>query len=63
MIVLGKILKNGPLSRKRPRQKGIGSGRYRFYRVDQNHDEAPIRPQKIAVHDNRHRIRIFFQLK
>jgi hypothetical protein len=27
---LSKVLKNGPLPRKRPRQKGKGSGRYRF---------------------------------
>ena len=62
--------KNGMLPRKRPWQYGIGSGRYRFYRVNKNHDETPynrdktpLRLQKIAVHDNRHRIQIFFQLR
>jgi len=53
------------------REKGRdNSGRYRFYRVNKNHDETPynrdktpLRLQKIAVHDNRHRIQIFFQLR
>jgi hypothetical protein len=29
-LPVNKVLKNGPLPRKRPRQKCIGSGRYRF---------------------------------
>lgn len=63
---------NGPLPRKMPRQKGIGSRRYHFhsfYRVNKIHDETPLQQRrsivtaaKNAVHDNRHRIRIFFSI-
>jgi len=64
---------NGPLSRKRPRQKGIGCRRYHFhhfYRVNKIHDETPLKQRrntvttaKNVVHDNRHRIRIFFSIE
>jgi len=48
-MIKTKVLKNGPLPRKRPRQKGIGSGRYRFYIVNKNHDETPLRPRRNTV--------------
>jgi hypothetical protein len=57
ILQISKVLKNGPLQRKRPRKKGIGSLSYLFHRTK-------IMPAaKNVIHDNRHRIQMFFQLR
>jgi len=47
LMVTFKVLIKGPLPRKRPRQKGIGSGRYRFSSF--SHSEQKLRRNAVTA--------------